>query len=279
MYVNDGLIGAARARRRSKHARPALPSKKTVLKPDTLSRNEASCGFAATCANINSLLRDSGPQNRYTGYAFKAAGNKRGAAVRGIGLLAAAFILSGAHGGPGSWVLFGAPALHVGSPVTVLSPDRSKALESDLAGVSRAQQQFWSGLIAELQGLDPLAQLDLAQRFFAAYPYRSDWQRFGKADHWASLADFMQAGGDCEDFALARYRALVAAGFPASRLRVVLVLDGASGDDHAVLAARIGSTTYILDNRFDEPRPTADMPDYRVRYSINHKGVYRHFAR
>lgn len=63
-----------------------------------------------------------------------------------------------------------------------------------------------------------------------------------------------QATGDCEDFALTKRSALIAAGMPADKLRV-LVLRNRSGG-HAVLAVRFNRMQYVFE-RYSTPSPVA----------------------
>lgn len=53
--------------------------------------------------------------------------------------------------------------------------------------------------------------------------------------------------GDCEDYALAKKKQLIDAGFPANRLAMTVVLDR-RGNNHAVLMARLADGDYVLDN-------------------------------
>jgi predicted transglutaminase-like cysteine proteinase len=53
--------------------------------------------------------------------------------------------------------------------------------------------------------------------------------------------------GDCEDYALAKKKQLIDAGFPANKLAMTVVLDR-RGNNHAVLMARLSDGDYILDN-------------------------------
>ena len=51
--------------------------------------------------------------------------------------------------------------------------------------------------------------------------------------------EFLHRGGDCEDYALAKYLALRALGFAAADLRIVALSDAARGLHHAVLTVRL----------------------------------------
>ncbi|MBS0533977.1 MAG: transglutaminase-like cysteine peptidase [Proteobacteria bacterium] len=77
-----------------------------------------------------------------------------------------------------------------------------------------------------------------------------DSAQFGVADVWQSpLMTFASGAGDCEDYAIAKYVALRQAGMSADDLKLVIVHDARSGEDHAVTAARVDGDWLILDNR------------------------------
>ena len=83
----------------------------------------------------------------------------------------------------------------------------------------------------------------------AIRPVRDNTQ-FGVADVWQTpLMTFASGSGDCEDYAIAKYVALRAAGIRADDLKFVIVRNDALDEDHAVTAARIDGEWLILDNR------------------------------
>lgn len=82
----------------------------------------------------------------------------------------------------------------------------------------------------------------------AIRPVRDNAQ-FGVADVWQTpLMTFASGSGDCEDYAIAKYVALRAAGLSADDLKFVIVRNEALDEDHAVTAARIDGEWLILDN-------------------------------
>jgi len=106
----------------------------------------------------------------------------------------------------------------------------------------------------------------------------------GPTDQWASPAEFAARGaGDCEDFAIAKYFALIAAGVPVARLRIVYGrLQLGAGDvwrPHVALVVLpeagepIGSAA-VLDSVLDEVRPLARRPDLQIRLSFNQEGLW-----
>ena len=106
----------------------------------------------------------------------------------------------------------------------------------------------------------------------------------GRGDQWATPAELAASGaGDCEDFAIAKYFALVGAGVPPERLRIVYGrLQVGAGDvwrPHValvVLPEASGSigTAAVLDSVIDEVRPLSRRPDLQVRLSFNQDGVW-----
>jgi predicted transglutaminase-like cysteine proteinase len=78
----------------------------------------------------------------------------------------------------------------------------------------------------------------------------SDLAQYGVTELWASpLTTFAAGAGDCEDYAIAKYVALRQAGMAAEDVRLVVFHNGQSGDNHAVVAARVDGDWLILDNR------------------------------
>ena len=68
--------------------------------------------------------------------------------------------------------------------------------------------------------------------------------------HWMAPLDTLSMGsGDC-NYAIAKYVALLEAGIAEEDLRLVIVRDLALGQDHAIVATRLGQAWIILDNRW-----------------------------
>jgi predicted transglutaminase-like cysteine proteinase len=108
-----------------------------------------------------------------------------------------------------------------------------------------------------------------------AIRYVSDYAQHGEADRWSTpLATFATAKGDCEDYAIAKYVALTAAGFSRDDLQLVLVRDRAVRQDHAVLAARLDGHWLILDNRFSALKDDFEASSLTPLFAIDHHGVH-----
>jgi predicted transglutaminase-like cysteine proteinase len=78
----------------------------------------------------------------------------------------------------------------------------------------------------------------------------NDKVQYGTEDKWTSpLTTFTSGRGDCEDYALAKYAGLRAAGFNDADLRLLIVHLPRSQTDHAVLSVRHEGRWLVLDNR------------------------------
>ena len=99
---------------------------------------------------------------------------------------------------------------------------------------------------------------------------RTDQEMWGRPEYWS----YPTNQGDCEDYVLAKRRALMAEGVPAGSLLITVVRQP-NGDGHAVLTVRTDLGDFILDNL--EPRILAwDDTEYRYlkRQSASNSGTW-----
>jgi predicted transglutaminase-like cysteine proteinase len=107
-----------------------------------------------------------------------------------------------------------------------------------------------------------------------AIRYTSDMAQHGVADLWSPpLATLTTRLGDCEDYAIAKYAVLREVGVAPKDLRIVLLRDTASREDHAVLAAREDGRWFILDNRRAGFYQDAALPHYMPLFALGQNGV------
>ena len=151
-----------------------------------------------------------------------------------------------------------------------------------------AQQESMRALLDAVTAathLDDDARLQTLNLFFnRRVIFRDDIDVWGQIDYWATPLEMLGRGeGDCEDYAIAKYFSLVAAGVNPSRMRLVYVkatLAGVSGavqQAHMVLAyyGASGSTDpLILDNLISEIRPASRRPDLLPVFSFNTEGLW-----
>jgi predicted transglutaminase-like cysteine proteinase len=105
----------------------------------------------------------------------------------------------------------------------------------------------------------------------------SDLAQHGQIDVWTSpLATLARGGGDCEDYAIAKFVALRRAGLAPEDLRIVVLRDTIRGEDHAVAAARLDGRWLTLDNRRMAMVEDTDVRNFRPTFMIGQYGVMRY---
>ncbi len=132
-------------------------------------------------------------------------------------------------------------------------------------------------LAGRLAGRPLATQLAAVNAFVNAARYVSDRENWGASDHWALPSELFARGGDCEDFAIAKYFALRALGLPPGALRLMVLNDRGRGEAHAVLLVADGTQTLVLDNLSPEIRPWREVsPRYLSLYSVNEERAWVH---
>ena len=134
----------------------------------------------------------------------------------------------------------------------------------------------WGGMKRRLEGKPVMDILREVNRFWNAWPYRSDREAYGKTDYWASPHEFIRNSGDCEDYCIVKYFTLKALGIPVDSMRIAVVKETIRGIGHAVLAVYEGGNIYILDNLADNVRSSQRIRNYIPQYSINEKARWVH---
>jgi len=106
-------------------------------------------------------------------------------------------------------------------------------------------------IVAEGAGRSGLARIGLINRAVNLYiTATSDEAQWGVADHWSSPFETLQTQrGDCEDYAIVKYVALLQAGLSRDDVKIVILRNLLPKEDHAVVAARVDGQWLILDNR------------------------------
>jgi predicted transglutaminase-like cysteine proteinase len=142
----------------------------------------------------------------------------------------------------------------------------------------------WQAEIKHMKSLPDDEKLVQANRFFnSRIRWTDDTQAWGAVEYWATPLELLGRGmGDCEDFAIAKYLTLVAAGVDVDKLRITYVkarlVD--SGDvtntAHMVLAYYPSPTgePVILDNLIRKIQPASKRHDLTPVYGFNGKGIW-----
>ncbi|MFP6796153.1 MAG: transglutaminase-like cysteine peptidase [Pseudomonadales bacterium] len=139
-------------------------------------------------------------------------------------------------------------------------------------------------IIDRSRALTHTQQLQIVNRYINQHRhYRRDrrsreatpWGDDAVFSQWSTLLEFLQKGGDCEDYATAKYMILRLLGYTADVLRIVVVYDRKTREYHAVVAVHDeqGNTRLLdIDNRIYGRKPTT----YRYVYAVNEDSIWDH---
>lgn len=134
----------------------------------------------------------------------------------------------------------------------------------------------WQDLVDDLKGKDLMAQLTEVNDRFNVTRYTLDTKNWGSEDYWETPYEFLKRKGDCEDYAIAKFMALKAAGVAQENMRILALEDMRRGTGHAVLIVYDGDMPWMLDNQIKSVVPVNSVVYYRPIYSINETGWWRH---
>jgi len=144
-----------------------------------------------------------------------------------------------------------------------------------LASPCPAAAQKFLAVIAEGRNHEGRARVGVINRAInMAIAPMSDLAQWGVPDRWSAPLETLTTGrGDCEDYAIAKYVALVEAGVAADDVRLVIVRDLALAQDHAVVAVRLDGEWTMLDNRRLVLVQDVDMPHVQPLFVLDESGV------
>lgn len=138
--------------------------------------------------------------------------------------------------------------------------------------------------IQEVTNQDDDARVKAINGFFnRQVMYKEDKEAWNAVDYWATPLEMLAKGeGDCEDYAIAKYFSLLAAGVPSVKMRMVYVRAQMAGglQAHMVLAyyPQPNAEPLILDNLVTDIRPASRRPDLTPVFSFNAEGLWQGVA-
>lgn len=151
------------------------------------------------------------------------------------------------------------------------------ALERQYGAEARQRAEAWQQLLDGSAGLAEMDKLREVNRFFNRLAFVSDREHWGREDYWATPLEFLgSGGGDCEDFAVAKYFSLKALGVPVDRLRLTYVKAVQLNEAHMVLTyyPEPSAEPLVLDNLVPDIRLASDRRDLVPVYSFNADGLW-----
>ena len=150
--------------------------------------------------------------------------------------------------------------------------------EQVLSTTPSTDVQLWRSKINSMQGLSLKDKIISMNRYINNIQYISDKNNWNKTDYWATPVEFFSNGGDCEDYAIAKYASLAALGIPHDNMRLAIVHDKIKDIPHAILIVYTDEGTFILDNQNKAVREAQNVNRYKPIFSLNQQNWWLHRA-
>lgn len=131
---------------------------------------------------------------------------------------------------------------------------------------------LWRTLIHELSSAPEKVKLKRINGYFNQFNFIDDVKLWGQKDYWATPVEFIGVnGGDCEDFSIAKYFALLELGVNPKKLRLVYAKALRLNEFHMVVAyyETPSSVPLLLDNINKAIKPATARTDLQPIYSFN----------
>ncbi len=170
-------------------------------------------------------------------------------------------------------------ASHIASAIEnfTIDPSIINAAEKKY-GIDAGQRLLaWQQFMRDDTSGTDLEKLEKVNSFFNQIPFVSDQLHWQKEDYWATPIEFLASnGGDCEDFALAKYFALKMLGVSEKKLNMTYVKAWKLNQAHMVLTyyTTPSAEPLVLDNLLDTIKPATQRPDLLPVYSFNGSGLW-----
>jgi predicted transglutaminase-like cysteine proteinase len=104
----------------------------------------------------------------------------------------------------------------------------------------------------------------------------TDEAQWGASDRWSPPFETLQTHrGDCEDYAIIKYAALLRAGLSRDDVKIVIFRNFFQNEDHAVLAARVDGEWLILDNRNLALVRDSELVGVHPIFTLDQHGAHR----
>ncbi len=158
----------------------------------------------------------------------------------------------------------------------VISEQTLQRVERQYGSGARRRLKDWQELLKDDQGSER-NKLERVNRFFNALTFVDDAIHWQTTDYWATPIEFLASqGGDCEDFAIAKYFSLMELGITEEKLALTYVKALRLNQAHMVLTyySTPGAEPLILDNLNAAILPASKRPDLLPVYSLNGSGLW-----
>jgi predicted transglutaminase-like cysteine proteinase len=158
----------------------------------------------------------------------------------------------------------------------IISEQTLQRMEQRFGHEARERLLAWQRLIHAADD-DDRGKLERVNRFFNANTFVDDSTHWQQTDYWATPFEFIASkGGDCEDFAIAKFFTLLKLGMDENRLALTYVKAVRLNQAHMVLTyyPAPGAEPLVLDNLIDTIQPSSQRTDLLPVYSLNGSGLW-----
>ena len=135
----------------------------------------------------------------------------------------------------------------------------------------------WHILMREKSDASVMEKLESVNSFFNKLEFVDDLYLWGKEDYWATPREMLVSnGGDCEDFATAKYFTLRNLEIPDEKMRLTYVKSLRIKKPHMVLSyyQEPAAEPLVLDSLVDVILPASKRTDLIPVYSFNGNGLW-----
>jgi predicted transglutaminase-like cysteine proteinase len=163
------------------------------------------------------------------------------------------------------------------APVTDTAVELQPAPPMMLEPAQQERIDNWHKLMKEKQHAPVLEKLISVNMFFNRLVFVDDSIHWGKEDYWSTPLEFLISnGGDCEDFATAKYFTLLNMQVPDEKMRLIYVKSMTLQKPHMVLGyySVPSADPLVLDSIIDDIQPASKRKDLFPVYSFNGEGLW-----
>lgn len=153
-------------------------------------------------------------------------------------------------------------------------PQWSTVINQHAREIRNGSSAVWQEALTELQGVSGAELLTEVNAYFNQARYIADAANYHEVDHWATPTTLLTRGGDCEEYALAKYLMLLELGVSPQDMRVVIMRASAQVAEHSVLLVATSGGTYVLDNLRRRPYAITSSITSSIAYGVNPDGMW-----
>lgn len=142
---------------------------------------------------------------------------------------------------------------------------------------TRARVEQWKSLIDNGSTWPDMKKLTKVNDFVNQFNFIDDIYHWRQEDYWATpLQTLVTEGGDCEDFAIAKYFTLTEMGMAEAKLKLTYVKALKINKAHMVVSyfAQANDEPLVLDNLNPKILPASQRQDLLPVYSFNGEGLW-----